>query len=104
MKRLSLLMIVALVSIALFSTAPLAAEKKTIAVITKIELAADGASATVKLKDAKTDEEIKVLVTDDLTLDKFKDHRIVDGDEIRLKYDDADGKNLSTYFRKTAGC
>ena len=42
--------------------------------------------------------------TDDETLDKFKDQRIGRGDEIRLRYDDAGGRNLSKYFRKTAGC
>jgi hypothetical protein len=47
---------------------------------------------------------VAVIVNDDLTLDKFKDHRIVVGDEIRLKYEVKDGKNVSKYFRKTAGC
>ncbi len=39
----------------------------------------DAKTATATLKDNKTDELVTVIVNDDLTLDKFKDHRIVDG-------------------------
>lgn len=81
----------------------LAAEQKMVGNVTKIELAADKKSATVTVKDNKSGKEVKVLVTDDVTLDKFKDKRIVDGDEVRVKYDDAD-KNKTKLFRKTAGC
>lgn len=83
------------------AAAPLAAgEAKLIAVIEKIEL--HEKSASVTLKDTKSDKVVKVTVNDDLTLDKFRDKRIVEGDEIRLKYDEETG--VSTYFRKTAGC
>ncbi|HYG67383.1 MAG TPA: hypothetical protein VD838_06975 [Anaeromyxobacteraceae bacterium] len=80
-------------------------EAKMVGVVTKIDLAgADAKTATVTLKDVKTEDLVEIVVEDDLTLEKFKDHRIVDGDEIRCKYDDRDGKKISTYFRKTAGC
>ena len=80
-------------------------EVKVIAVITKIDISGpDATTATVTLKANETGEMITVIVNDDLTLDKFKDHRIVEGDEIRLKYEVVDGKNISKYFRKTAGC
>ena len=82
-----------------------AEECKMVGVITRIDIAGpDATSATVDLKDNKTGEIVTLVVNDDLTLDKFKDHRIVVGDEIRCKYDVADGKNVSKYFRKTAGC
>jgi hypothetical protein len=103
MKRIASLLLVVVLSMAAFATAALA-EEKLVGNITKIELAADGKSATATLKDTKSDKSVTVVVTDDLTLDKFKDHRIVVGDEIRLKYDVKDGKNVSKYFRKTAGC
>lgn len=103
MKRIAALLVLAFVA-AFFAGFALAEEGKCVANITKIELAADGKSAVVKLKDVKTDELVEVNVTDDLTLDKFKDHRIVEGDEIRLKWTDEGGRKLSTYFRKTAGC
>ena len=106
MKRLSVPLVLALlVSLVLGVLGQARADEvKLIGVITKIELAADGASATVQLTDNKTSETVEVVVTDELTLDKFKDHRIVEGDEIRLRYEPQGGKNLSKYFRKTAGC
>jgi hypothetical protein len=80
-------------------------EIKLVGAITKIDIAGpDATSATATLKDNKTGELVTVIVNDDLTLDKFKDHRIVPGDEIRLKYEVKDGKNVARYFRKTAGC
>lgn len=82
----------------------LAAEVKLVGVITKIKLSADGKSATATLKDNKSGSDVTLSITDDLTLDKFKDKRIVEGDEIRAKFDDAGGKNESKSFKKTAGC
>lgn len=79
-----------------------AEEIKMVGTITK--LVVSGNSATVTLKDNKSGKNVVITVTDDLTLDKFKDHRIVEGDEIRCKYDTAEGKNKSSLFRKTAGC
>ena len=80
-------------------------ETKMVGVITKIDISGkDAKTATATLKDTKTDKLVDITVNDDLTLEKFKDHRIVEGDEIRCKYEVKDGKNVSTYFRKTAGC
>jgi len=85
--------------------AALADEIKMVGGITKIDISGpDAKTAAVTLKDNKTDQLVTVIVNDDLTLDKFKDHRIVVGDEIRMKYEVQDGRNISKYFRKTAGC
>ena len=81
----------------------LAEEGKMVGPVTKIKLAADGKSATAILKDAKTAELVTVTITDDLTLDKFKDKRIVEGDEIRARFE-KDGRNTAKSFKKTAGC
>lgn len=82
-----------------------AEEIKMVGVITKIDISGpDAKVATATLKDTKSDKTVDITVKDDLTLDKFKDHRIVEGDEIRCKYEVKDGKNVSNYFRKTAGC
>jgi hypothetical protein len=70
--------------------------------IARIKLAPDGKSATATLKDVKSGESVTVNIADDLTLDKFKDKRIVEGDEIRTKFEKSDGKSKS--FKKTAGC
>ncbi len=72
--------------------------------VTKIEMAADKKSATVVLKDTKSEADVTIVINDELTLDKFNDKRIVDGDEIRCKYDNESGKNISKRFQKTAGC
>lgn len=86
------------------SPVALADDVKMVGVITKIKVAADGRSAQAILKDGKSGESVTVNITDDLTLDKFKDKRIVEGDEIRAKFDNAGGKNESKSFKKTAGC
>ena len=108
MKKLFSVVTLALVmmfGVMSFGQSARADEQKAVAVITKIEIAGkDAKTATVTLKDNQTGKPIVVIVNDDLTLDKFKDHRIVEGDEIRLKYETTDGKNISKYFRKTAGC
>lgn len=108
MKRVvSVMVLVAVVALGIVSLSSVASadEIKMVGVITKIDIAGkDAKTATVTLKDNKSGESVVIIVNDDLTLDKFKDHRIVEGDEIRCKYETKDGKNISTYFRKTAGC
>ncbi|MFH0783469.1 MAG: hypothetical protein V2B20_16165 [Pseudomonadota bacterium] len=99
-----ILMAVMLVSNLVLSSSASAEEMKMVGAITKITLAGDGKSATAILKDTKSDESVTIEVTDELTLDKFKDKRIVEGDEIRCKFDKEDGKNKSKKFVKTAGC
>ena len=83
----------------------MAEEMKMVGDVVKIEISGpDAKTAKATLKDTKTGDLVTITVNDDLTLDKFKDHRIVVGDEIRCKYEVQDGKNVSKYFRKTAGC
>lgn len=103
-NTLSKALVLALFAISVFSfAAPARAEEaKMVGVVVKIEFVGSGAVAT--LKDNKSGENVDISVSDDLTLDKFKDHRIVAGDEIRCKYEAEGGKNLSKIFRKTAGC
>lgn len=105
-KILSIMMVMALMlfsSLAVVKTAS-AEELKMTGTISKIELSADGKSATTIIKDSKSDTSVTITVTDDLTLDKFKDKRIVEGDEIRTKYEKTGDKNISKMFKKTAGC
>lgn len=107
MKKLfTAVMVMALVlfsSLAVVRTAS-AEDVKMVGVITKIEVAADGNSAIAVLKDSKSEQLITITVTDELTLDKFKDKRIVEGDEIRTKFEKDGDKNNSKMFKKTAGC
>ena len=81
-----------------------AEETKMTGTISKIELSADGKSAIAVLKDSKTEASVTITITDDLTLDKCKDKRIVEGDEIRTKYEKSGDANNSKMFKKTAGC
>ena len=107
MKKLgSLIVVVMLALISLCSTVTTASaeEVKIVGTVQKIEMASDNKSATVVLKDSKTGEDITILVNDELTLDKFMDKRIVEGAEIRCKFEKVDGKNTSKMFKKTAGC
>jgi hypothetical protein len=106
-KSVAVMLVVTLVALSIlsFSRVASADEIKMVGVITKINIAGkDAKTATATLKDNKTEKLVVITINDDLTLDKFKDHRIVEGDEIRCKYEVIDGKNVSKLFRKTAGC
>lgn len=105
--RKAALAVMAILTLGILSLAApaLAGEVKMVGVITKIDISGkDAKTATVTLKDNKTEKPVTITVNDDLTLDKFKDHRIVEGDEIRCKYEEKDGSNISLIFKKTAGC
>lgn len=105
-KIASAVILSAMLVISSFSFVPTASAEdvKMVGAISRIELSADGKTATAILHDTKTGESVTILVTDELTLDKFKDKRIVEGDEIRCKFEKVDGKNNSKMFKKTAGC
>jgi hypothetical protein len=92
------------VAVVLVTATPARAEEKMLGVVSKIALAADGNSAMATLKDAKAGQEVAIAVEDKVTLDKFKDHRISVGDEIKCKYEKKGEKNLATYFKKAGGC
>ena len=107
MKKVVSILTLALVTLAIigFGSVASAEEAKMVGTITKIEIAGkDATTATATLKDSKSGAEVAVVVNDEMTLDKFKDKRIVEGDEVRVKYDVIDGKNVSKSFKKTAGC
>lgn len=104
-RRAALCLCLAALFVAAAAAAAKAGEIKMVGVITKIDMAGpDAKTAAVTLRDNKTQELVTVIVNDELTLDKLKDHRIVEGDEIRCRYEVRDGRNVSRYFRKTAGC
>lgn len=101
---LALMVVAACAAGVLLVTSARAEETTIVGPVTRIELASDGKSAQATLKDEKSGGDVTVTITDDLTLDKFKDKRIVEGDEIRARFDKKDGKNSSKTFKKTAGC
>lgn len=87
-----------------FAPAVQAASVRMIAQVTAIEVTADGQSAAVTVKNAKTGADVTVKVTDQVTLDKFAAKSIAPGDQVRLSYDDTGGGNLSKTFKKAGGC
>jgi hypothetical protein len=90
-------------SLAVMGTAS-AQQVTVVGTITQISMAPDGKSAVAVLKDGKTGDAVSISISDDVTLEKFKDKRIVTGDEIRTRFDKKDGRNASKSFKKTAGC
>jgi len=105
-KLISVVMVMALMifsSLTVVKTAS-AEDVKMTGTISKIELSADGKSAIAVIKDSKSDVSVAITITDELTLDKLKDKRIVEGDEIRTKYEKSGDTNVSKMFKKTAGC
>ena len=105
-RALAALMVTARIAVGVlvFSGVASADPVKMVGTITQIKMAKDAKSATVQLKDTKSEKNVEVFIEDDTTLDKLKDHRIQDGDEIRCKYEVEGGKNVSKSFLKTAGC
>ena len=103
-SRLHALLLYAAMAAGFALAAPAFADSVTIVgPVTKIELAKDGKSAEATLKDNKGGALVLIYISDDLTLDKFKDKRIGIGDEIRTRFEKGD-KNVSKSFKKTAGC
>jgi hypothetical protein len=105
-KIASVAILITMLTVSTFISVPTASadDVKMVGAISKIERPADGKSAIAILKDNKTGEAVAIVVTDELTLDKFNDKRIVEGDEIRCKFETVGGINTSKMFKKTAGC
>lgn len=95
-KSVSVVLMAALLAV---SSLACAAEQKIVAVVDKI--AVQEGAVNVTLKDSKG-ANIQVVVKDSLTVDKLKEKRIIIGDEVRVKYDDA--SLVTRLFVKTAGC
>jgi len=92
-------------SFVLAAPSPARAEDKVLGTVTKIDLASkDAAAAVAILQDTGSGKSVAITVLDKVTLDKFKDHRINVGDEIKARFEKKDGKNVATYFKKPGGC
>lgn len=79
-------------------------EGRVVGPVSGIELAPDGKSGVAQIRDGKSGEVVKLRIVDDETLDKFKDKRIQEGDEVRVRFDRKNGENQSKFFRRTSGC
>ena len=88
---------VAILTIALSASISFASYENIIAEIKSISM--NGGIAIVTVIDVKNQKEVKVTVKDNLTLEKFKDRRIVEGAEVRIKYDTSSGVSMSFLMR-----
>lgn len=103
-SRMHAILVYATLAAGMAMATPALADPMTIVgPVTRIELAKDGKSADATIKDNKGGAMVPIYITDDLTLDKFKDKRIQVGDEIRTRFEKGE-KNLAKSFKKTAGC
>ncbi|MFN4324382.1 MAG: hypothetical protein ACK4FP_00685 [Azonexus sp.] len=104
MRKINQLFVAIALAAAALTLSPVASAEdiKMVGTITKLKVAADGKSAEATLKDVKSGNSVTINITDDETLDKFKDKRIQEGDEIRAKFDSNGNKSKS--FKRTSGC
>ncbi|MDY0383511.1 MAG: hypothetical protein AB7T17_04780 [Geobacter sp.] len=71
--------------------------------VSKITKNADG-SYTVVVKDNASGKAVEMQVSDEMTVNKLNSKKIVVDDDVKVKYDEKDGKNISTKMLKAAGC
>jgi hypothetical protein len=55
------------------------------------------------VKDA-SGKAVELQVSDEVTVNKLNSKKIVVDDDVKVKYDEKDGKNISTKMLKAAGC
>lgn len=94
--------IIATIAILCTPLAALAGEIKLIGIVEHIKMTDKSATQTNLVVKDKAGKAHKVVIQDKSNLDKIKDHRITEGDTVRMKYEEETGK--VTYLRKTAGC
>jgi hypothetical protein len=78
-------------------------DQKIVGVVVRFDIASDGKSVEATVKDLRKDKEIKLHVTNELVIDKFRYGKLAAGAEVRAKYEFRDGKNYCSYFRKVSG-
>lgn len=98
MKRLVAL--IAMFTLTTVATSAFAGEMKMIGTVSNIKIA--GETADLTLKDRKTEAVIVLKVNDKSNMEKIKDRKVRNGDELRIRYD-GDSKVIKK-IQKTAGC
>ena len=83
--------------VAMFGPAAQADECKVLGSLSKFELAADGKSAQAVVRNTKTGEDTMLTITDELTINRFKNKPMEPGNEIRAHFE-KDGKNTCNLF------
>jgi hypothetical protein len=71
--------------------------------MTKATKNADG-SYTIVVKDIKTNKDYAIEVQDVETMGKLDSKKVDSGDEIEVKFNEKEGKNINTKIQKEGGC
>lgn len=107
MKKLlsvSIVAVMALFFIGLFSVNAQAETVKIVGTVSSFKMSDDQKSVTAVVKDNKTEKNITIVITDETTVAKFKEHVIKNGDEVRSTFEKSGDVNKARVFKKTAGC
>lgn len=99
-KRMGLMILISIV-VSMMIAGYVIADENQISIKGKVK-SIDMKSNTVTITTKNGD--VTILVEDSETLNKFKDGRISEGDDVKVKYIIRDGVNVSTYFKKQGGC
>lgn len=91
-------------AVALFSVNAQAETLKMIGTVYSFKISDDQKTVTAVVKDNKTEQNVTIVITDEATVAKFKNHIIKNGDEIRSTYEKDGDLNKAKIFKKTAGC
>lgn len=107
MKKLlsmSLVACMTMMMVALFSGAAQAETVKMVGTVKSFKFSDDQKTVTAVVKDNKTEKDVVIIITDETTVTKFKEHVIKNGDEIRSTFEQNGDTNKAKVFKKTAGC
>ncbi len=107
MKKILSVSVVAMMvmfAVALFSVNAQAETLKMIGTVYSFKISDDQKTVTAVVKDNKTEQNVTIVITDEATVEKFKNHIIKNGDEIRSTYEKNGDVNKAKIFKKTAGC
>ena len=98
MKRLFALIV--MFTLTTVATSAFASEMKMVGTVSNIKIV--GETADLTLKDRKTEAVLVLKVNDKSNMEKIKDRKVRNGDELRIRYD-GDTKVIKK-IQKTAGC
>ncbi len=100
-KKMLVLMTIVSIIISITMAGYVVADENQISIKGKVKnISMSNYTVTITTKDG----DVKVLVEDEETLNKFRTGKIVEGDDVKVKYIIRDGVNVSTFFRKAGGC
>ncbi len=101
MKSKVIILVTIIISIMFMMAGKVIADENQISIkgkVRNIDLSSN--TVTIMTKDG----DVNVLIEDEETLNKFKTGKIIEGDEVKVKYIIRDGVNVSTYLKKAGGC